>query len=142
MKTQRPKAGEGLATRARRAAHTAVAAMAAMVAGTSAALAAPEAHILRIDPRVASQDGTPILTTVVDLTQPHPIDQVFTKAGCTNLKGGARHDCMATAMEQPNALFDTVAFPEGDARLTVSIPPEDYPRGTLLFFPPRTRLTD
>jgi hypothetical protein len=101
--------------------------MAAMVAGTSAALAAPEAHILRIDPRVASQDGTPILTTVVDLTQPHPIDQVFTKAGCTNLKGGARHDCMATAMEQPNALFDTVAFPEGDARLTVSIPPEDYP---------------
>ncbi|MFO7180199.1 MAG: hypothetical protein DIU78_015980, partial [Pseudomonadota bacterium] len=34
-----------------------------------AALAAPEARILRIDPRAAEQNQNPVLTTVIDIAQ-------------------------------------------------------------------------
>ena len=42
------------------------AAVLALVAGQPRAEAAPEAHLLRVDPRASTVDGSPVLTTVLD----------------------------------------------------------------------------
>ena len=43
------------------------------------AYAAPEAHLLRIDPRASYADGTPLLTTVVELVQHKRLSTVTSK---------------------------------------------------------------
>src|SRR5262249_49525927 len=42
---------------------------AAVALGVASAAAAPEAHILRIDPRASTVDGAPVLTTVLEVVQ-------------------------------------------------------------------------
>src|SRR6187397_2319097 len=71
------------------------------VAGSSAA--APQAHILRIDPRAALQNGNPVLTTVVEVSQTKRISDAT--AGCAGLTGNGQLDCMSHALEQPFALY-------------------------------------
>src|SRR5262249_36028394 len=61
------------------------------------ASAAPEAHILRIDPRASSTDGSPVLTTVMEIVQNKRMSDL-TK-GCAALNGDAYYDCVATALD-------------------------------------------
>lgn len=58
------------------------------------ALAAPEAHILRIDPRAGVQDGQPVLTSVVELVQFNSLSEVVTAKGCGAVRGDALLDCI------------------------------------------------
>ncbi len=80
-------------------------------------LAAPEAHILRIDPRASTQSGNPVITTVVEVQQSKRISQAT--AECATLKGNGRLACMAQALEKP--LYTTFPFPEQQATFTVSV---------------------
>jgi hypothetical protein len=81
------------------------------------AAAAPEAHLLRIDPRASSSSGNPVITTVVEVQQSKRISQAT--ADCVTLKGNARLSCMAQALEAP--LYTPFPFPEKNALFTVSV---------------------
>jgi hypothetical protein len=84
---------------------------------TSFASAAPEAHILRIDPRASTASGTPIITTVVEVQQSKRISNAT--ASCATLKGNSRLACMAEALEKP--LYQTFGFPKEQAIFTVNV---------------------
>ncbi|HEV8547651.1 MAG TPA: hypothetical protein VGQ57_01465, partial [Polyangiaceae bacterium] len=72
-----------------------------LLAGASSA--APQAHLLRIDPRAALQNGNPVLTTVVEVSQTKRISDAT--ASCAGLTGNGQLDCMSQALEQPFALY-------------------------------------
>ena len=74
------------------------------------AVAAPEAHILRIDPRAGVQNGAPELTTVIELVQFNPMSDVL--APCGSLNGDAHLDCISGQMEKPGQLYSPFKFPE------------------------------
>jgi hypothetical protein len=95
----------------------------AVAAGT--ANAAPQARILRIDPRAAQQNGNPVLTTVVEVAQGKRISDAT--AGCAALTGNAQLDCMSQALEKPFALYTPFPFPASNAIFTVSIDGSDFP---------------
>src|SRR6187549_355312 len=78
-----------------------------LIAGT--AQAAPEARLLRIDPRAAQENGNPILTTVVDVTQSKRISDAA--APCATLTGNAQLNCMSESLEKPLALYTPFPFP-------------------------------
>ncbi|MBX3258842.1 MAG: hypothetical protein KF782_03930 [Labilithrix sp.] len=84
-------------------------------------LAAPEAHILRIDPRAGMQDGQPLLTTVIELVQFTPMSEVVTNAGCGSQRGDALLDCISNAVEQKNVMWKAFQFPDPGARLLVRV---------------------
>jgi hypothetical protein len=86
-----------------------------------ASLAAPEAHILRIDPRAGVQDGQPVLTTVVELVQFTPMSEVVTNAGCGSQRGDGVLDCISNAVEQKNVMWKAFQFPDPGARLLVRV---------------------
>jgi hypothetical protein len=94
-----------------------------LVAGQ--AFAAPQARILRIDPRASLDDGAPILTTVIDLVQHKPVSDIT--ANCAHLTGNGNLDCVADALEQPQALYDPFKFPDKNAILTVTVDGRDVP---------------
>src|SRR5262245_38466281 len=52
------------------------------------ASAAPEAHILRVDPRASQAEGAPVLTTVVELVQNKRLSEAI--AECASLRGDAQ----------------------------------------------------
>lgn len=83
------------------------------------AVAAPESHILRIDPRASQTDGAPILSTVVEVVQNKPLNEAI--GPCAALTGNAELDCTADALEKPGALWSPIAFPESNAVFTVTI---------------------
>ena len=89
------------------------------------ASAAPEAHILRIDPRASIVDGAPVLTTVLELVQNKRMSDVTSR--CATLTGDAILDCTANALEQPGALFSSFDFPDKNAILTVTVDGADLP---------------
>src|SRR5262249_18452394 len=89
------------------------------------ASAAPEAHILRIDPRASTTDGQPILTTVVEVVQNKRMSDA-TRA-CTAMAGNENLDCVANALEQPGALYSSFDFPEKNALLTITVDNTDMP---------------
>jgi hypothetical protein len=89
------------------------------------ASAAPEAHILRIDPRASQSEGAPVLTTVVELVQTKPLNQ--STGACASMTGDAELDCIADALQQPGALWTPIEFPEQNAYLTVSVDEADIP---------------
>jgi hypothetical protein len=93
-----------------------VAAMAVVMTPQQAA-AAPEAHILRIDPRASGQSGNPVITTVVEVQQSKRISQAT--ADCAVLRGNARLACMAQALESP--LYTTFPFPKEQAIFTIAV---------------------
>jgi hypothetical protein len=86
--------------------------------------AAPEAHILRIDPRAALSEGAPILTTVIEIVQANRLNDVLTNAGCNNTKSD---DCVSDALETKDALFSPFPFPEGNARFFVTVDGAEQP---------------
>jgi FHA domain len=92
----------------------------ALVAAPRGASAAPEAHILRIDPRTAVANGAPLLTTVVELVQFNSIATAMQP--CANVTGfGPTADCMSGELEKPRAIWSTFNFPADKARLLVKV---------------------
>jgi len=84
---------------------------------SATAFAAPEAHILRIDPRAGMQNGTPLLTTVVELIQANSPDLI----PCAQLRGNAALDCVSEQVEKPGASWTAFQFPKDSARLLVKV---------------------
>lgn len=97
----------------------------ALFAFAQRAHAAPEAHILRIDPRASQTEGAPVLTTVLEIVQNKPLNSVI--GPCSALTGDAEHDCIADGMERPKALWEPIAFPEGNIFMTVKVENGDLP---------------
>jgi len=83
------------------------------------AQAAPEAHILRVDPRAAQDAGNPILTTVVEVVQPKRVSDAV--GHCAGMTGNVQFDCMAQALERPYALYTPFPFPKDNAIFTVNL---------------------
>jgi hypothetical protein len=84
------------------------------------ATAAPEAHILRIDPRASQTEGAPVLTTVIELVQNKRLSEAI--AECAPLRGDAQLDCQSDKLEAPQALYSPIApFPETAAVFTVTV---------------------
>jgi len=95
----------------------------AVVAGS--ALAAPEAHILRIDPRASQSEGEPVLTSVVELVQPKAMGDVL--GPCAQTTGDSELECTADALEKPQALWAPIEFPDAKALMSVSVDGTDFP---------------
>src|SRR5690242_6971925 len=73
-------------------ASVAVFASALALASATRAEAAPEAHILRIDPRAGVDKGQPVLTVVTEVVQFNPLSQVLQP--CASVTGTDRTlDC-------------------------------------------------
>lgn len=102
----------------------AAACLAALLLAASAQ-AAPEARILRIDPRAAQENGNPILTTVIDITQSKRVSDAI--GDCASSSGNAQLDCMSQALERPLALYTPFPFPAQSAIFTVNVEGTDVP---------------
>jgi hypothetical protein len=89
------------------------------------AQAAPEAHILRVDPRAAQENGNPILTTVIELVQTKRVSEAI--ADCAGDRGPTQWACMSRALEKPFALYTPFPFPHQNALFTVKVGGTDYP---------------
>jgi len=89
------------------------------------AYAGPESHILRIDPRASQSEGSPVLTTVIEVNQVKPANTVL--GVCSALSGNAELDCVADAVEKPQALWSPIEFPDQNAFLTALVDGTDYP---------------
>ena len=89
------------------------------------ALAAPEAHLLRIDPRASVDDNDPVLTTVIELVQHKPMSDLT--ARCAAFTGNAELGCLAEQLEKPKALYQNVKFPEGNALFMTTVDGRDQP---------------
>lgn len=92
---------------------------------TLTAAAAPEVKILRIDPRAAQENGNPVLTTVVDISQSTRVSDAT--VGCAGLTGNAQLDCMSQNLEKPFALYQAFPFPSDRALFTVNVDGTDIP---------------
>ena len=85
--------------------------------------AAPEAHILRIDPRAGLQNGKPLLTTVIEVIQFKRLSDVLQP--CAGVSGSATMSCWSQQLEKPGALWDPFPFPEQNAHMLVKVAGED-----------------
>jgi hypothetical protein len=101
-----------------------VAVLAALLLAATSGMAAPEAHILRIDPRASQVDGAPVLTTVMELMQNRRLSDVI--GPCMAETGNRYHDCVAQKLDA-TPLYQTFEFPEGNAILTVTVDGTDTP---------------
>lgn len=97
----------------------------ALVLCARPASAAPEARILRIDPRAAKVDDAPILTTVIEVVQNKRLSEL--EAPCATLLGDAHLSCVADALEKPGALYSSFDFPEKNAFFAVKVDGQDFP---------------
>ncbi len=79
-----------------------------VAATASSALAFPESHILRIDPRAASKDGAPILSTLVEVVEFHSPSEAL--AQCNNKTGNAEIDCWSDAVQRDGVLWTGFDF--------------------------------
>lgn len=113
----------GLPRQAGRTIALAVFALLLLIVGSAAA--APQARILRVDPRAAQQNGNPVLTTVVEVSQTKRVSDAT--AACAALNGNGQLDCMSQALEQPFALYTPFPFPAANAIFTVTIDGAEYP---------------
>ncbi len=89
------------------------------------ATAAPEAHILRIDPSTGLQDGKPILTTVIEVVQFNRLSDVLSP--CAGVTGAATMNCWSQQIETPGKLFSSFPFPDQNAHFLVQVAGEDQP---------------
>jgi hypothetical protein len=89
------------------------------------AFAAPQARLLRVDPRAAQENGNPILTTVVEVAQSKRVSDAT--ASCAALTGNGQLDCMSQALEQPFALYTPFPFPAAQALFTATVDGSEYP---------------
>jgi hypothetical protein len=86
-------------------------------------LAAPEAHILRIDPRTGLKNGQPLLTTVIEIVQFKRLSD--TLQPCANATGPSTLACWSEQLEKPGALWIPYPFLEQNARMFVKVAGED-----------------
>lgn len=86
--------------------------------------AAPEAHILRIDPRAGVAGGAPLLTTVVEVVEMKRISDVLRPCAAFS-KYEQALDCWSEQLEKPGALWNRFPFPDANARLFVKVQGED-----------------
>ncbi|HEX2673504.1 MAG TPA: hypothetical protein VHM25_21630, partial [Polyangiaceae bacterium] len=106
----------------------AVVALAFLLVGWLVALSAqasPEAKILRVDPRAAQDNGNPVLTTVVEVSQSKRVSDAI--AECGALTGNGQLDCMSQNLEKPFALYTPFPFPAANAIFTVAVDGTDVP---------------
>jgi len=96
---------------------------AASLATAGAALAAPEAHILRIDPRAGLTGNKPLLTTVIEVVQFRRLSDVLQP--CAGVAGAATLSCWSEQLEKPGGLWEPFPFPEQNAHLLVKVSGED-----------------
>ncbi len=89
------------------------------------ASAAPEVKLLRVDPRAALENGNPVLTTVVDISQSKRVSDAT--VGCAGLTGNGQLDCMSQNLEKPFALYQSFPFPSDRALFTVNVDGTDIP---------------
>jgi hypothetical protein len=97
--------------------------LAGLLLHASLAAAAPEARILRIDPRADRENGQPVITTLVDVVQNKRVSEAI--APCAALRGDAQLGCMSEALEKP--LYEPFPFPEKNALFTVTVDDMDRP---------------
>src|SRR5580700_7554811 len=95
--------------------------LAAFFAGEASG--APEAHILRIDPRTGLSGNKPLLTTVVEVVQFKRLSDVLQP--CAGVSGAATLSCWSEQLEKPGALWEPFPFPEQNAHLLVKVAGED-----------------
>jgi len=93
--------------------------------GSFSAHSAPEAKLLRVDPRASLESGHPIITTVIEVSQSKRISDAI--ADCARLSGDAQLGCMSDALEKPNALYTSFPFPAKNAIFAVSVDDMDRP---------------
>ncbi|MCU0684039.1 MAG: FHA domain-containing protein [Polyangiaceae bacterium] len=89
------------------------------------ALAAPQAQILRIDPRAGQTDATPILNTVIEVAQNKRMSEAL--QDCALRRGNDNLACVSEKLSQPRALFSSYEFPERNAVFTVKVDGADLP---------------
>jgi hypothetical protein len=89
------------------------------------ALAAPQAQILRIDPRAGQNDATPILNTVIEVSQNKRMSEAL--QDCALRRGNDNLVCMSEKLSQPRALFSSYEFPERNAVFTATVDGADLP---------------
>jgi hypothetical protein len=85
----------------------------------STATAAPSARLLRVDPRAAVENGSPVLTTVLEVSQSKRISDAVRP--CAGLRGNAQLDCMSEALEKKYALYTPFNFPSQNALFAVNV---------------------
>ncbi len=99
-------------------------AVATVVSMPRLAAAAPEAHVLRIDPRAGLSSGQPELTTVIEVVQFNTMSDVL--GACANVPGGdPMLDCVSSQMEKPGNLYSPFPLPAENAKLLVKVAGED-----------------
>src|SRR5450755_2065186 len=81
--------------------------------------ASPAAKILRVDPRAAQENGNPVLTSIVEVSQSKRVSDAT--AACGSLTGNSQLDCMSLALEKPFALYTPFPFPSANAIFTVTV---------------------
>jgi hypothetical protein len=92
----------------------------------SLASAAPEAHILRIDPRAGIEADAPILTTVVEVVQFNSLTQALEP--CATTRGfNQRIDCMSDILERPKSTWSAFPFLKDRATLLVKVDGQERP---------------
>ena len=74
--------------------------------------AAPQAHILRIDPRAGISNGKPTLTTVIEVVQFKPLSEVLST--CAGVTGAATLSCWSAALEKPGRSLESLPLPRGE----------------------------
>ncbi|HEY5962142.1 MAG TPA: hypothetical protein VIV60_36550, partial [Polyangiaceae bacterium] len=82
------------------------------------AAAAPEAHILRIDPRAAQDNGSPVLTSVIEIVENRRVSEVTLP--CASMTGNAQYACMSEALDK-TPLYSAFPFPAQNAIFTVKV---------------------
>ncbi len=92
---------------------------------TAPSVAAPEAHLLRIDPRAAQENGSPILTSVIEVVENKRVSQATQH--CAGDRGSGLFNCMSAALEKPYALYRPFPFPHQNAIFTVKVDGADHP---------------
>jgi FHA domain-containing protein len=102
-----------------------IAVVAALLIAPAAATAAPEAHILRVDPRASTTDGSPVLTTVIEVVQNKRMSDVTRP--CAAINGDANLDCVSNALDVNGALYSSFDFPDKNAIFTVTVDGTDTP---------------
>jgi hypothetical protein len=93
------------------------------------AAAAPQAKILRVDPRAGLDSGAPLLTTVVEVVQFKPLADVLLP--CASSGGtAATMSCWSGEIEKPGNLYTPAppaVFEQGGATLMINVGGSDTP---------------
>lgn len=91
----------------------------------STSRAAPEAHLLRIDPRSSVEDNVPVLTTVIELLQHKSLSDLSSQ--CAHLKANDALYCLADKLDRSRALYQPFKFPRENANFLTTIDGRDVP---------------